>query len=262
MTPLLDGKVAVVTGAAGGIGSAIGRRFADQGAAVVIADIDGDAAGHTADVIADATGQRVIAEQLDVSDETATAAAFDRWSTDFGRIDTVVANAGILHLAPAVDIPLTTWRRVIDLNLTGTFITATAAARHMTTTGNGGSIIFTSSLFGIRGGRDNAAYSASKFGMIGLAQSLAAELASHAIRVNSVCPGQVHTAMIDQLLVDRAALSGQTTDQVLTNLVERVAMGRMGTTEEIADVFVFLASPLSRYLTGQSIVVDGGWQVG
>lgn len=259
---LLDGQATVVTGAARGIGAAIARRFAQHGASVVLADIDGSAAASTAAQIAEETGSRVFGDQLDVSDADATDQAFDRWVREFGRLDTVVANAGILHLAPAVDISVAAWRRVLDINLTGGFLTARSAARHMMTSDEGGSIVFTSSLFGVRGGRENAAYSASKFGLIGLGQCLAAELAPQNIRVNSVCPGQVQTEMIDQLLIERAALTNRTAGEVLSELVGRVPMGRMGTTDEIADVFVFLASPLSTYVTGQSIVIDGGWQVG
>jgi NAD(P)-dependent dehydrogenase (short-subunit alcohol dehydrogenase family) len=259
---LLDGKIAVVTGGAQGIGAAIARRFAQHGASVVVADIDREAALDTAAQIGQSTGNRVLGDQLDVSDEAQTESAFERWMTEFGRIDAVVANAGILHLAPAVEIPITTWRRVLDVNLTGGFLTARTAAKHMIALGNGGSIVLTSSLFGIRGGRENAAYSASKFGLIGLGQCLAAEVAPHKVRVNSVCPGQVQTDMIRQLLAERAVLTGRTTDEILHELVGRVPMGRMGTTEEVADVCIFLASPLSAYITGQSIVIDGGWQVG
>lgn len=258
---LLEGRVTVVTGAGRGIGAAIAGRFAAQGASVVVVDVDGKLARDTSEAIAAHTGAVVVPEQLDVTNESSMETAADKWIDRFGRLDCVVANAGILHLADVVDFPLDSWRRVLDVNLTGAFITARAAARRMIGAGRG-SIVFTSSLFGVRGGRENAAYSASKFGVVGLAQCLAAELAAANIRVNSVCPGQVATDMIDKLLVDRAALTGQSQDQVLANLVAHVPMARMATVDEIADVFVFLASDLSSYVTGQALVADGGWQVG
>ncbi len=259
---LLEGRVTVVTGAGRGIGAAIAGRFAAQGASVVVVvDVDEKLARKTSEAIAAQTGAVVVPEQLDVTNESSVETAADTWIDRFGRLDCVVANAGILHLADVVDFPLDSWRRVLDVNLTGAFVTARAAARRMIGA-NRGSIVFTSSLFGVRGGRENAAYSASKFGVVGLAQCLAAELAAANIRVNSVCPGQVATDMIEKLLVDRAALTGQSRDQVLANLVSHVPMGRMATVDEIADLFVFLASDLSSYVTGQALVVDGGWQVG
>jgi NAD(P)-dependent dehydrogenase (short-subunit alcohol dehydrogenase family) len=151
---------------------------------------------------------------------------------------------------------------VLDVNLTGAFLTARAFARRMSSEGPGGRIILTSSLFGLRGGVENSAYSASKFGMIGLMQCLAAELAPRGVLVNCVCPGQMDTAMIRQLFRERAALKGSTEEAVHGALASRIPLGHLGALDELAGTYVFLASDLSRYVTGQSIVVDGGWQVG
>jgi NAD(P)-dependent dehydrogenase (short-subunit alcohol dehydrogenase family) len=151
---------------------------------------------------------------------------------------------------------------VIEVNLTGAFLTAQAFLKPLLAAGRPGQVIFTSSLFGLRGGRENAAYSASKFGMIGLAQSLAAEVASNGIRVNCVCPGQMDTDMIRQLFRDRAALTGATEAEVAGRLTARIPTGALGRMDELAGTYVWLASDLSRYVTGQSITVDGGWQVG
>lgn len=253
-TTLLVGRRALVTGAARGIGAAIAWQLAAHGAEIVVADVDVDTAETVAASIR-SNGGSASALALDITDEARVDAAF----AGLGPLDAVVVNAGILHLAHVVDMATDAWARVIDVNLTGSFFTARAAARSIR---DGGSIVCTASLFGLRGGRENGAYSASKFGLIGMAQSLAAELGPRGVRVNSLCPGQIHTEMIDRLLVERSALTGRTTDEVVADLVGRVPMGRMGTPEEVADVVVFLVSDLSRYVTGQSIVVDGGWLVG
>jgi NAD(P)-dependent dehydrogenase (short-subunit alcohol dehydrogenase family) len=257
---LLAGRVACITGAAHGIGRAVAEKFFAHGASVVLADIDGAGAEQVAAQLR-LGSDRAISCVLDVADEAAIEHAAERTLQQFGRIDCVVANAGILHLAHVVDMALADWRRVIDVNLTGAFLTCRGFARRMIEQRQGGRIILTSSLFGRRGGAENGAYSASKFGMIGLMESLAAELAPHGILVNAVCPGQVDTEMMQQMFVDRARLTTQTPEAVQRALESRIPLRRMARIDEIADVFLFLASGLNGYVTGQSIVVDGGWQV-
>ena len=252
---LLDGRSAFVTGGARGIGLAVARALRDQGARVTVADIAVDALGA-----AEAEGLRAVL--LDVTDQDATERAAEATEAAQGGIDIVVPNAGILVLRHATDLALADWRRVLDVNLTGAFITASVFARRMIAQGRGGRIILTSSLFGLRGGVENAAYSASKFGVLGLMQCLAAELAPHGILANAVCPGQVDTPMLDELFATRAALQQTSAASLRAGFAARIPLRRLGTQEEIADTFVYLASDLSRYVTGQSIVVDGGWQVG
>jgi NAD(P)-dependent dehydrogenase (short-subunit alcohol dehydrogenase family) len=259
---LLEGKVALVTGAARGIGLAVASRFVEEGASVVLADVVADPTGREATAL-EATGPgHASAVAVDVTDEAGLSRAADRTLELYGRIDCVVANAGVLVLRHVIDLELQDWRRVLDVNLTGTFLTTKVFARRMIDQGEGGRLILTSSLFGLRGGVENGAYSASKFGVIGLAQSLAAELAPHGILVNAVCPGQIDTEMMQQLFRDRAALTGKTEEEVARTLVSRIPLGRLGNLPELADTYVYLASDLSRYVTGQSLVVDGGWQVG
>ncbi len=258
---LLEGKVAFVTGGAQGIGLAVARAFVRQGAAVAIADIAADkAAESVAELNAEAEG-RALAIPLDVTDEAATEAAAARTLERFGRVDIVVANAGVLLLKHAVETELAEWRRVIEVNLTGAFVSAKVFAAHLIEQGEGGRIILTSSLFGVRGGRENAAYSASKFGMIGLAQCLAAELAANGILVNCVCPGQMDTDMIRQLFRDRASIRGVSEAEVRGILESRIPAGHLGSLDALAGTYVYLASDLSGYVTGQAVVVDGGWQV-
>ena len=257
---LLKGKTAIVTGAARGIGLAVTGAYLAQGANVVMADVLADELEAAAAKLQ--APDRIMTAVLDVTDEAGTEQLAEAAASRFGSVDIVVPNAGILVLKHAVDIELAEWRRVVDINLTGAFITAKIFGRRLIGQGTGGRIIFTSSLFGLRGGKENAAYSAAKFGMIGLAQSMAAELAGHGILVNSVCPGQMETDMIAKLFADRAALTGTTAAAVRGALEGRIPVGHLGTMDELAGTYVWLASHLSRYVTGQSITVDGGWQVG
>ena len=259
---LLAGRVALVTGAAQGIGLAVARAFVEQGARVVLADIAAESAERAAAALNAARSDAAMAVALDVNDAAATEATMERTLARFGRLDIAVANAGVLLLKHGVDMSLDEWRRVLEVNLTGAFVTATAAARCLVAQGDGGRIILTSSLFGRRGGAENAAYSASKFGMIGLAESLAAELAPQRILVNCVCPGQMDTDMIRQLFRDRALLRGVPEAELRGAMEGRVPLGHLGPLEQLAGTYVYLASDLSRYVTGQAIVVDGGWQVG
>ncbi len=259
-TALLDGRVAVVTGAGRGIGRTIAERYLASGARVVVADVAG--ADVTADELAVDHPGRVVGVSVDVTDEASLRALREQVVAAFGGVDVVVANAGVLLLQPVLEMELRSWQRVLDVNLTGAFLTCRELGQQLVEQGRGGRIIVSSSLFGVRGGRGNGAYSASKFGMIGLVQSLAAELAPHGITANAVCPGQVDTPMLSQLFVDRAASSGRAPEEVRQDLLDTIPLGRLASPEEIADVYVYLASALSAYVTAQSLVADGGCQVG
>lgn len=261
-TGLLAGRTALITGGARGIGLAVAHRFAAEGAAVAIADVDADGADRAAAEIAGGSDRPTVGVRVDVTDEGSVRAAADEAEAVLGPVDLLVANAGILVLKPMLDLTAAEFRRVLDVNLTGTFVSVREFGRRMRDRGTGGRVVVSSSLFGVRGGRTNGAYSASKFGQLGLVQSLAAELGEHGILVNAVCPGQIATDMMAALIRDRAAQTGRSEADVEADLVERIATGRMATPDEIADVYVYLASPLSRYVTGQAHVVDGGWLVG
>lgn len=257
---LLEGRCAVVTGAARGIGRAVAHRLAEEGAAVAILDLDGDAAQAAASDIAERTGAATTAVAADVADPASVAAAAGATTERLGLCDVVVANAGVLLLRPALDTTAEAFERVVRVNLLGAFVTATEWSRRLRDAGRPGSVIFSSSLFGVRGGAGNTAYSASKFGLLGITESMAAELAPHGIRVNAVCPGQVDTEMLDQLLAERAGPGGDPAGE-RARMAARVPLGRLASVREIADAYVYLASDLAAYVTGQRIVVDGGWQV-
>ncbi|RFC65668.1 MULTISPECIES: SDR family NAD(P)-dependent oxidoreductase [Mesorhizobium] len=258
---LLEGKTAFITGGAQGIGLAVAEAYLRQGAKVIAADVAPhslESAQTHLDGIASGRAKTVL---LDVTDQEATERCADTCFAE-GGVDIIVPNAGILVLKHAIDTDLASWRRVIDVNLTGAFITATSFARRMVERKKAGRIIFTASLFGVRGGRENGAYSASKFGMVGLMQSMAAELADKGILVNAVCPGQIDTKMIQQLFQDRAKLRNASPASLRAELESKIPIGKLGPLDELAGAYVYLASDFSRYVVGQSLVVDGGWQVG
>jgi NAD(P)-dependent dehydrogenase (short-subunit alcohol dehydrogenase family) len=257
---LLEGQVAAITGASRSIGLAVAQRFAEEGAGVLLADVD-FAGAEAAAAELTAAGHRAAAVEVDVTDAASVDGAVEACAEYFGRVDIAVANAGILHLAPLTEIEPAAWQRVIDVNLTGVFLTLRAFGARLLEQGQGGRLIATSSLFGVRGGRENVAYAAAKFGVVGIVQSAAADLAPHGITVNAVAPGQIRTPMGDQVVADKAALRGVAEAEILGEMTARIPLGRLGTIEETADAFVFLASPLARYVTGTTQLVDGGWMV-
>jgi 3-oxoacyl-[acyl-carrier protein] reductase len=243
----LQDQAAIVTGGARGIGRAIAARLAAEGAAVLIADLDGEAAEAAAAEIArggaEAAGLRVDVA-LRASVEAAVAEAVRRW----GRLDVLVGNAGIMDRMAFLEMTDDFWQRVLTVNLTGAFLSGQAAARQMARQPEGGRIVFTASNSGIFGGRGRAAYGASKAGIINLVQSMAIELAGHGIRVNAVAPGPTRTH------------AGQPAE-LWPGVAQRMPLARYGTPEEIAAVAAFLAAPESSFVTGHVYAADGGYTV-
>ncbi len=254
------GRTAVVTGGANGIGAGVARRLAVAGANVVIWDVDGAAAQAAAARINDegAGAGNVTGTGCDVADQASVAAALNRTRTEFAVPTLVVTAAGIIRVAGFLDLDPAQWRRVLDVNLTGTFLPVQACARAMKEAGLPGAIACVSSVAG-RGPRaDSADYAASKAGVISLVRSAAVALAPFQITVNAACPGIVRTEMTERNAAQRAAREGGTADDALRRLAERVPLGRMQTVDDVADVVSFLLSPAAGYVTGQALNACGG----
>ena len=257
---------AIVTGSARGLGAAIAGRLARDGADVVLLDVSADVTA-TADRLAGgvggagdvADGRVAVGLVADVSDETACAAAVDRAVHALGGVDVLVNNAGIG--GPDTDVAgtsLAEFRRVLEVNLTGTFLMCRAVAPVMIGQGNGGAIVNMGSVFGQQGVARGAGYCASKAGVALLTHSLALELAPHGIRVNTIAPGNMATEMHWDELRSRAALSGTAFDEQVTMVRAAVPLGRHGTGDDIAGTVAWLVSPDASYVTGQTIGVNGG----
>ncbi len=257
---------AIVTGAARGLGAAIAGRLARDGADVVLLDVSAGVTA-TADRLAGgaggaggAAGGRVaVGLVADVSDEMASAAAVERAVRTLGGVDVLVNNAGIG--GPDTDVAgtsLAEFRRVLDVNLTGTFLMCRAVAAVMIGQGSGGAIVNMGSVFGQQGVAGGAGYCASKAGVALLTHSLALELAPHGIRANTIAPGNMATEMHWDEIRSRAARSGTAFDEQVEMVKAAIPLGRHGTGDDIAGVVAWLVSPDASYVTGQTIGVNGG----
>ena len=243
---LLEGKVAVVTGAGSGIGAAIARLFADEGAKVVLGDI-ADGASSLSNELADG-GFEVAFQRVDVIDEISVAALMRTAVTRFGRLDILVANAGIPERkSPIHELDLADWRQVIDVDLTGVAICNKFAAGAMLATG-GGAIVNMASILGLVGQENSNAYSAAKAAVINLTRSVALTYARRGIRANCVSPGYVDTPLLAKL-----------PEATRQTMLVRQPIGRLARSEEIAQVVAFLASDRASIITGACINADGGY---
>jgi sorbitol-6-phosphate 2-dehydrogenase len=262
MTKPIQDKIAIVTGGAQGLGAALCERLAREGAHVVVADLNLEGAAATAAAIAAQTGRRTLAVQVDVTDEAQVAALVDRTVAEFGQLDIVVSNAGILISGAADEFDARKWQLVINVNLVGYFLVAKHAIRVMKPR-KSGVIIQINSKSGKKGSYKNSAYAASKFGGIGLTQSLALELAEDAIRVNAVCPGNLLDSPLwtESLFKQYARNQGITEAEVRQKYIDQVPMKRGCTYEDVCNVVAFLASDQSGYMTGQAINVTGGQEM-
>jgi NAD(P)-dependent dehydrogenase (short-subunit alcohol dehydrogenase family) len=250
---LLSGRRALVTGAARGIGFATARRFCEHGASVALCDV-----GELDGPVNELTGQghTAFAMRFDVADEDAVEAGVAEAGKRLGGLDVLVANAGIVRFVPALDTSLELWRRILDVNLTGVFLCLRAAGRVFREQGHG-VLLATSSQAGLHGYRGEAAYCASKFGVVGLVEVMAKELAPHGVRVNCVAPGTVDTPMQDIVVEEFARRGGGDVAEGRRALIDTIPFGRGSAPEEVADAFVYLASDLASYVSGATLVVDG-----
>lgn len=250
---ILKEKIAIVTGAASGIGKAIAGRFAREGARVVVADINPEQARNAAREI----GSSAIAVKADVGMRASAEAMVAEVEEKIGPVDILVNNAGVSYIIPFLECSQEIWDKTIEINLKGTFNCCQAAIKRMLLRKRG-VIINMSSQSGKTGNSHYAAYCASKFGVIGLTQSLAMEFARQGIRVNALCPGVVFTPMWDTMVADYAKKRNIKPEEVKPYFESKIPLGRLCTEKDVADAAVFMASDKASYITGQAINLSGG----
>lgn len=252
----LDAKLAMVTGAGSGIGQSIALLFARQGATVLVADINLDAAAATSEQIHTAGGSAEPVA-LDVADEAAVTTAFAELADRHGRLDILVNNAGVSHVGTILETTLADWERIMAVNARGVFLCAKAAVGQMLAQEPaGGAIINLASVAGLIGIERRLPYCASKGAVIALTRSIAIDYATRGIRANAICPGTVHTPFVEGYLARNFA--GQE-DAVRAQLHARQPIGRMGLPDEIAAAALYLAADEAGFVTGSAFVIDGGW---
>lgn len=261
MTAANTPRVALVTGASRGIGKAIALRLADDGLDVAINDIAANKAGAEA-VAAEirAKGRRSAVALADVSVEAEVQGMVDAVAGELGKLDVMVANAGIANVASLLEVSLETWERIMAVNLRGVFLSYTSAARQMIKQGGGGKIIGAASIVAHRPFALLGPYSASKWAVRGLTQAAAMEWAKHKITVNAYCPGIVGTDMWELIDEKLAKEEGMQKGEALKKYSESIALGRVSVPEDVAQFVSYLASADSDYMTGQSVMIDGGIQ--
>ena len=259
---VLEDRIALVTGAGSGLGRAIAEGLARAGARVALVDLDLGAAEETHARIAKAVApHHSLAVKADVTDEAQVAAAFRKAVEAFGGLDICVAAAGIAPAHALVDFPAAAWRKAVEVNLTGYFLTGREAARVLTKQGRGGNIILVSSKSGLEASRNNSAYNATKAGEIHLARGWALELGPAGIRVNAVAPGSVFKGSkiwSEKYIKEAARKRGIRPEEVIPYYVGLTALGLEIQPEDVAGVVVWLASDAARTITGQTIVCDAG----
>jgi NAD(P)-dependent dehydrogenase (short-subunit alcohol dehydrogenase family) len=250
---VLDGRHALITGGGTGIGAAIARSLAGAGAVVSLAGRRLEPLQEVARGLPKAIG--IVA---DVTKEADTEAMVKSARAAHGPIDILIPNAGAAESAPFARIDLAHWQRMLDVNLTGSFLTARAALSDVARKGSQGRIVFVASTAGLKGYAYIAAYSASKHGVIGLMRTLAAELAPTDTTVNAVCPGYVETPLLEASLANIIAKTGRGRDQAAATLQKNNPQGRFVTPEEVADTVLWLCTPGAQSVTGQAISISGG----
>jgi 3-hydroxybutyrate dehydrogenase len=254
----LKDKVAVVTGAASGIGQEIARSFSRAGAKLAIVDIDAEGARHTAAEL-EREGGQAIALAMDVAGEAQVDAGMAAVVEAFGRIDVLVSNAGIQIVAPLEDLTFADWKRLLAIHLDGAFLCTRAVLRQMYRQGSG-SIIYMGSVHSKEASLFKAPYVTAKHGLMGLAKVVAKEGAEHGVRANVICPGFVRTPLVDKQILERAKSLGISAEAVISDIMLKETVdGEFTTVQEVADAALFFASFESNALTGQSLVVSHGW---
>ena len=253
----LEGRVAIVTGAASGIGRAIAKRFAQAGARVVIADLSIDAASAAAREIGGE--DRAIGVAMDVTDESAVNAGVAKTVAAFGGVDVLVSNAGIQIVHPLEEFSYAEWKRMLAIHLDGAFLTTRACLPHMYKARRG-SLIYMGSVHSKLASVLKAPYVTAKHGLIGLAKTMAKEGAAHGVRANVVCPGFVRTPLVERQIPEQARTLGMSEEDVIRKVMLKDTVdGEFTTLEDVAEVALLFAAFPSNALTGQSLVVSHGW---
>ena len=254
----LKDKVAIVTGAASGIGHEIAKTFAAEGARVVIADLNQKAADAAATEIGDKS--KAIGVVMDVTNEEQVDSGVARTVEQFGKVDVLVSNAGIQIVAPLDEFKFADWKRLLSIHLDGAFLTTRAVLRQMYKQGKGGSIIYMGSVHSKEASVLKAPYVTAKHGLIGLAKVVAKEGAKHGVRANVICPGFVRTPLVDKQIPEQANELGIAEADVIKNVMLKDTVdGEFTTVADVAETAVFFAGFESNALTGQSLVVSHGW---
>lgn len=242
----------LVTGGGSGIGRAVCLMAAAEGARIAVGDLDAERAAQTAKAVRDAGGEAQPV-QVDVADPASAARFVEAAETALGRLDVLVNAAGIREIAPVLELAYEEWRRVLEVNLSGTFLPSQAFARRVVAAGRQGSIVNLASTLGLMAAPQRAAYVASKHGVVGLTKQMALELGEMGIRVNAVAPGVIRTALTERYFQDPA----------MTETIRSIhALGRWGEAEEVARAILFLAAPEQGFVTGSVLAIDGGWTTG
>jgi 3-hydroxybutyrate dehydrogenase len=255
----LDGKVAIVTGAASGIGKRIAEVYAAHGAAVAIADINLDAANATAQALV-AKGGKAMGVAMDVTSEAAVDRGVDAVVKQLGAVDILVSNAGIQIVNPIDKYAFADWKKLLAIHLDGAFLTTRACLRHMYARGKGGAIIYMGSVHSKEASLLKAPYVAAKHGLIGLAKVVAKEGAAHGVRANVICPGFVRTPLVEKQIPEQAQELGISEQDVIKKvMLKETADGEFTTVDDVAAVALFFAGFETNALTGQSLVVSHGW---
>lgn len=255
----LKDKVAVVTGAASGIGKEIATLFLREGARVVIADLNQEGADAAAAEIG-GLDKRAIGVGMDVTNEAQVNAGMAKAVATFGGIDVLVSNAGIQTVAPIDEFDFAEWKQLLAIHLDGAFLTTRAVLREMYQSGRGGSVIYMGSVHSKEASALKAPYVTAKHGLIGLAKVVAKEGAKHGVRANVICPGFVRTPLVDKQIPEQAKELGLTEAEVVKNVMLRETVdGEFTTVDDVAQATLFFASFGSNALTGQSLVVSHGW---
>jgi 3-hydroxybutyrate dehydrogenase len=255
----LKDKVAFITGSASGIGKEIAILFAQEGAKIVIADLNKEAADATAAEL-QKTGAKAIGVAVDVTSEAQVDAAVEEAAKAFGGIDILVSNAGIQIVHPVEEFSFADWKKMLAIHLDGAFLTTKACLKHMYAQGRGGSVIYMGSVHSKEASLLKAPYVTAKHGLIGLAKTVAKEGAKHGVRANVICPGFVRTPLVEKQIPEQAKTLGITEEQVIKNvMLKETVDGEFTTTDDVARVALMFAAFPTNALTGQSLVVSHGW---